>query len=303
MTSPGDVLAGALDWPVEHVSAAVLSPGTPGAGATPTGVSGPVTVGDPHRVFPLASVSKLVTAYTVLIAVSEECFGLDDTVAGVAAATGSPVEGPQDATVRELLAHASGVGFRGRDREKDARVRRIYSSAGFEILADLVTASVGGVGLDFASYVAAAVRDPLGIAPSELVVGGSAGHGFSGSVDALTRLAGEFLSPVLLPEQLWDEALTCQFPELDGVVPGYGRQRPCPWGLGFELHGHKSPHWLPPEMPADVAGHFGQSGTFLWFHRPTGTAAVALTDRDFGDWAKERWDGFNGRLWDALGAS
>lgn len=293
MTGPASVLAGIEDWPVDHAagSAVTTDKGVPGASAVS---------GDIHRLFPLASVSKLVTAYAVLLAVSEECFGLDETVGSVASTTGVPVSGPQDATVRELLAHASGVGFQSRSREKDARVRRIYSSAGFEILADLVDAAVAEVGLDFAGYVDAGIREPLGIDRSELLIEGSAGHGFRGSVSALSRLAGEFLSPALLPDALWSEALRPQFPELDGVVPGYGRQRPCPWGLGVELHGHKSPHWLAPEMPVDVAGHFGQSGTFLWFHRPTGTAAVVLTDRPFGAWAKQRWDGFNGRLWSAL---
>ncbi|WP_297008468.1 serine hydrolase [uncultured Corynebacterium sp.] len=299
MTGPVDVVPSVLaetgGWPVDTVAAAVVRRAADGS----TSVA---TTGGRHRVFALASVSKLVTAYAVLIAVSEGCFTLDDTVGGVAAAGGRPVDGPQDATVRDLLAHASGVGFRDRTREKDAHVRRIYSSAGFEILADLVTVSVSEVGLDFAGYVDAAVRSPLGIPSAELVIGGSAGHGFRGSVGALTRLAVEFLSPTLLPEDLWDEALRPQFPDLDGVVPGYGRQRPCPWGLGVELHGHKSPHWLPPEMPGDVAGHFGQSGTFLWFHRATGTAAVVLTDRAFGDWARRRWDGFNSDLWAALQA-
>lgn len=291
-TGPAGILAGIDDWPVDTAAAVVVRPD----GTT-------VAHGDTTAVFALASVSKLITAHTVLCAVAEGCFELDDTVADVAVESGHDVDGPQDATVRELLAHASGVGFRGRTRERDARTRRIYSSAGFEILADLVSATVGEVDLDFAGYARATVLDPLGIPADQLVIDGSAGHGFRGSVGALTRLAQEFLSPTLLPAGLWDEALTPQFPDLDGVVPGYGRQRPCPWGLGFELHDHKSPHWLSPYMPADVAGHFGQAGTFLWFHRGTGTAAVVLTDRNFGDWAKQRWDGFNGRLWTALTAS
>ena len=87
------------------------------------------------------------------------------------------------------------------------------------------------------------------------------------------------------------------------MVPGYGMQKPCPWGLGFELHGEKSPHWLGEGMPATVAGHFGQSGTFLWIDRSSSKkkAAVVLTDENFGDWAKQRWDGFNQHLWEALG--
>ena len=57
------------------------------------------------------------------------------------------------------------------------------------------------------------------------------------------------------------------FPGLDGFVPGYGRHRPCDWGLGFEIRGHKSPHWTAPSASPETFGHFGQSGTFLWIDR------------------------------------
>ena len=36
-------------------------------------------------------------------------------------------------------------------------------------------------------------------------------------------------------------------------------------------------------------GHFGRSGTFLWVDPDAGVALACLTDRDFGDWAKEAW--------------
>lgn len=271
-------------WPVDTVAAGVLS----GAGTS--------VYGDTGRLFPLASVSKLITAYSVLIAVEEGAFGLDDTVADIGSEYGSSVEGPADATVRELLSHASGVGMQSRQREKPARSRRIYSSAGYEILADLVSAT----GIPFTEYTRAAVCEPLGISAHTVDLSGSAGHGFSASVDTLLVLATEFLSPTLISTQTWDDALSVQYRDLDGIVPGYGRQVPCPWGLGAEAHGTKSPHWMGRTMPQDVTGHFGQSGTFLWFHRPTGRAAVVLTDRDFGPWAKERWDGFNDRLWAEL---
>ena len=39
------------------------------------------------------------------------------------------------------------------------------------------------------------------------------------------------------------EATTVQFPGLDGVLPGFGVQRPNDWGLGFEIRDDKSPHW------------------------------------------------------------
>ncbi|HIW90647.1 MAG TPA: beta-lactamase family protein [Candidatus Corynebacterium avicola] len=281
-----DTLSGVLaevdEWPVGTAGAAVVT-----AGAEP------VLHGDTGRLFALTSVSKLITCYSVLIAVEEGAFELDDTVADIVAEYGTAVEAPQDVTVRELLSHASGVGMNSREQEKPARSRRIYSSAGFDILADLVSST----GIPFFTYVREGLCEPLGI---DLHLSGSAGHGFGARLGDLAVLAGEFLSPTLISEKLWDEALTPQFPDLNGVVPGYGPQRPCPWGLGMELHGEKSPHWLSEDMPADVAGHFGQAGTFLWFHRTTGSAAVALTDRPFGDWAKERWDGFNDRLWAVL---
>lgn len=279
-----EVLSAVDDWPVDNVAAAAFSDGDV------------TTHGDGERLFALASVSKLITAYSVLIAVEEGAFGLDDTVADVAAEYDTPVEGPQDASVRELLSHASGVGMQSRERDKPAGTRRIYSSAGFEILADLISAT----GIPFDEYTREAVCGPLGIADSALELTGSPGHGFSGSLSALTLLAREFLSPTLVSSQIWDEALTPQFPDLDGIVPGYGRQSPCPWGLGFEIHGDKDPHWLGGSMPGNVVGHFGQSGTFLWFHPASGRAGLVLTDRAFGSWAKDVWDDFNDRLWDSL---
>ena len=83
------------------------------------------------------------------------------------------------------------------------------------------------------------------------------------------------------------------------MVPGYGMQKPCPWGLGFEIKGEKSPHWTGDGMPADTVGHFGMAGTYLWV--AGGQACVVLTDREFGDWAKPLWQETNTALWEALG--
>jgi CubicO group peptidase (beta-lactamase class C family) len=80
-----------------------------------------------------------------------------------------------------------------------------------------------------------------------------------------------------------------QFPGLDGVVPGFGRQQPNDWGLGFELRDAKSPHWTGSLNSPGTFGHFGRSGTFLWVDPDAGAALGVLTDRDFGDWASEAW--------------
>ncbi len=80
-----------------------------------------------------------------------------------------------------------------------------------------------------------------------------------------------------------------QFPGLDGVLPGFGVQRPNDWGLGFELRDGKSPHWTGSANSARTFGHFGQSGTFLWVDPAADLALVVLTDRDFGDWTYPLW--------------
>ena len=83
--------------------------------------------------------------------------------------------------------------------------------------------------------------------------------------------------------------MTVQFPGLDGVLPGFGKQTPNDWGLGFELRDAKSPHWTGARNSPRTFGHFGRSGTFLWVDPDAGVALACLTDRNFGDWAKEAW--------------
>ncbi len=258
-------------WPVDNAAAAVIADGKVWR------------IGDTGRVFDLASVTKPIAAWGFLVAVEEGVFGLDQPM------------GPEGATVRHLLAHASGVGFRDREPQRPVGDRRIYSSAGFEILAEGVEKHSG---IAFPEYLRQAVLEPLGMTDTRLH--GSAGHGMSSTVEDLIRFTLEVLEPTLLHETTVAETFTEQFPGLRGVVPGYGMQKSNPWGLGFELHGEKSPHWVGAGMPAEVAGHFGQSGTYLWVHRPSGRGMVALTDRDFGEWAKPLWAETNDAIWAEL---
>ena len=92
------------------------------------------------------------------------------------------------------------------------------------------------------------------------------------------------------------EATTVQFPGLDGVLPSFGRLAPNDWGLTFELRDGKSPHWTGAHNSAGTFGHFGAAGTFLWVDPDAGVACGVLTDREFGDWAKDAWP----RLGDAV---
>jgi CubicO group peptidase (beta-lactamase class C family) len=68
---------------------------------------------------------------------------------------------------------------------------------------------------------------------------------------------------------------------------------PNDWGLAFELRGAKDPHWTGARNSPRTFGHFGRAGTFLWVDPDAAVACGVLTDREFGDWAKEAWPRFS----------
>jgi len=262
----GDQLDQALrlveGWPVDHAAVAVV--GDEGTQAS----FGPV-----DRRFPVASVTKLLTALAVLVAIEEGTVSLAE------------LAGPPGATVAHLLAHASGLSPSEPDRVlAPPGTRRIYSGAGFEVLADHLA---GRSGLAFPDYLGAAVLAPLGLSATSL--DGSPAAGITSTVADLARLAGELLDPRLIDHSTLERATTVAFPGLVGVLPGYGRQEPNDWGLGFELRSHKRPHWTGHRNGPATFGHFGQTGTLLWVDPAARVALVVLTDRSFGPWAVDRW--------------
>jgi CubicO group peptidase (beta-lactamase class C family) len=220
---------------------------------------------------PWASVTKPLTALCVLVAVERGAVTLDEPA------------GPSGSTVRHLLAHASGVA-----PEDDAILsqpgrRRIYSNRGFDLLAEHVAARCG---TPFRDLLQASVLDPLGMADTRLE--GPPSWGARGPLADLVALTRELLAPTLAPKML-AQAVQTAFPGLVGVLPGYGRQDPNDWGLGFEIRDDKSPHWTGRRNSPQTFGHFGRSGTFMWVDPVAGLGCACLTDRAFGDWAIERW--------------
>ncbi|WP_329131700.1 beta-lactamase family protein [Streptomyces sp. NBC_01476] len=256
-------------WPVQNAAAAVVR-----GDGTLAGTYGPV-----ERQFRLASVTKPLAAYAVLVGYEEGVFELDDPA------------GPAGSTVRHLLAHASGLAF---DEHKVVAApgnRRIYSNAGFEVLGETLTKAAG---MPFAEYLRQAVLEPLGMTGTSLP-GSPAADGVSTAAD-LARFATELQAPQLLHPSTVATATSVAYPGLKGVLPGYGHQNPNDWGLGFELRDSKSPHWTGALSSPATFGHFGQSGTFLWVDPAAAAALVVLTDRDFGEWALPQWP----RLTDAV---
>lgn len=264
----GTGLEGIEHWPGQHRAAGWVSRDARSEVA-----------GEVDHVFVLASVTKVLTAVAVLVAVEEETLALDEPA------------GPPGSTVRLLLCHASGLPFDGDVPISPPGQRRIYGNTAFEVLGELLTERAG---LPVADYLREAVLVPLGMTSTTLP--GSPAHSARSTLGDLLRLAGELLAPgrVLAPATL-AEATRPQLPELAGVLPGFGRFDPNPWGLGVELHGTKAPHWMPPGASPETFGHFGQSGAFLWVDPVTGVACAGLADVAFGPWATDAWP--------ALGAS
>ena len=256
-----DVVA---DWPVPTVAAAVVGP---------SGVQ--ARHGDVDRSFALASVTKPLVARAAQVAVEEGVVDLDTPA------------GPQGSTVRHLLAHTSGLAMTSDDVIAAPGARRVYSNTGFRVLAETIERESD---IAFSDYLREAVFAPLGMDASTLVDGAAAaGYGGRSTVGDLCAFVGDLLRPRLVSAEFHAEATAVQFPGLNGVLPGFGAQRPNDWGLGVEIRDGKSPHWTGATNSPATYGHFGQSGTFVWVDPAADLALVVLTDRDFGEWTYDVW--------------
>lgn len=71
-----------------------------------------------------------------------------------------------------------------------------------------------------------------------------------------------------LPADLRAAAISDQTGGLKGGFTGYMEWQPCPWGLGAELLGNKSPHMVPATTSPASFGHSGYSGALAWADPP-----------------------------------
>ncbi len=262
------------DWETGFAAAGVVRAGSVVA-----------THGDTTRVVRVASITKLLTAWAALLAVEEGATSLD-----------APL-GPPGSTLRHLLCHAGGYGFDTDEVLATPGTRRIYSNTGYELIGEHVGTSTG---IAIAEYLDEGVLQPLGMRSTTLR--GSPAKDLWSNVDDLLRFAAETRAPRLLHRSTVDEALAPCFEHLDGVLPGWGPQRPCWWGLGPELRGDKAPHWAGATAPPTTYGHFGGSGTFLWVDPVADLTCVVLTDREFGEWSVEAWPPFSDAVRAEFGA-
>ncbi len=266
----GSALEAIAAWPATTVAAGWRQ----GDGAT-------TSAGPTSAPFPLASVTKPLFALAVLVAVEEGSVDLEMPA------------GPPGSTVAHLLSHSSGLApeATGPITAGGPGTKRIYSNHGFEVLGQLIEQTTG---IPAPIYLAEGVLQPLGMANTALT--GSPAHGATSTVEDLLIFGRELLRPTLITPPTLARATSPYLPALDGVLPGFGRQQPNPWGLGFEIRGSKKPHWTGTTNSAQTFGHFGRSGTFIWVDPEVDGCCVVLTDEPFGPWAAQAWPPLSDRI-------
>jgi CubicO group peptidase (beta-lactamase class C family) len=270
-----------LEWPVERGGTAVVLPDRVETAWRPGS-------GEDDK-FAVASVTKLLTTMAALVAVESGRVDLDEPVSVGRWAS----DGDEPSTLRHLLAHASGLPQES-GRRRPQGTRRIYSNLGFRALAEAVSDAVG---VAFPSWLDSSVLRPLELGATRFRtrqgIENDPAAGVATTLADLVRLARCLLArgEPLVSATLFAEATSVQFPGLAGLLPGVGRFDPLDWGLGFELHDRKQPHWMGGRRSPAAFGHFGASGCFLWVDPVVPVAAVAVTDRPFDDdrWAMAAW--------------
>lgn len=263
-------------WPADVWSCAVIHGHT----------SAVETRGDTARVQRIASVSKPIAAWAVLVAVEEGAVALDDPV------------GQSGCTLGHLLCHVGGYPFEGAQPVGKPGAKRIYSNTGYDMVAAHLEAATG---IEFAAYLNEAVFAPLQMTSSTLQ--GSCAKDVFSCVRDLVSFVGEMRMPRLISRDTWLSAVTPHFAEVSGIVPGIGPADPCPWGLGPEIRGHKSPHWTGAGNSAATFGHFGGIGTFMWVDPVADVACVMLSETEFDRWGLEYWPAFSDAVLAGLGRS
>jgi CubicO group peptidase (beta-lactamase class C family) len=224
--------------------------------------------GDLEDVRPWASVSKMAVGLAFGVECDWDMHEYSETV------------GPRGANIANLLSHSSGLGLEEVDPFVDVGTKRIYSNVGIDYVVDAIMQD--GTPQSWLNH---RVFSGLGMDSTSLQ--GRPSSGVEGSTNDLATLAIAWLVPEVISRETRDRIIKPYMPELNGIVPGFGRFSPCPWGLGPEVRGHKE-HWMG-DWPATSFGHFGQSGALMLLNADEGIGVVATSTEPFGGWAVELW--------------
>ena len=225
-------------------------------------------VGDLNEARPWTSVSKMAVSLAFGVEVDWDLHEFTETL------------GPRGATLANLLSHTSGLGLEDGDPVVAVGSKRVYSNLGID---HAVQAIIGEN--TAANWLDGRVFEPFGMETSRLE--GRPSSGVVGSTNDLVRLGVAWLRPDGVARETRDRLIAPYLADLDGVVPGFGRFTPCPWGLGPEVRGAKR-HWMG-DWPETSFGHFGQSGALMLLNVEERLGLVATSSEPFGPWAVALW--------------
>lgn len=231
--------------------------------------------------FAFASVTKPLVAWSAAVAYERALLDLDALV-------GPHLPG---ATVRHLLAHASGAAPNDDSVLAAPGTKRIYSNRGIELLGQVLEQATG---YQLDRWVELSVLEPLGLA--SILIPGSPAHSGMGNAVDLAAFTRELAAPTLVSADTAKLFTSVAFPGLSGVLPGYGKQNPCDFALGFEVYDAKQPHWLSSAQSMQTFGHFGQAGSFIWVDPATGRSAAFLGAKPFSQIHKRLWPLLNQQI-------
>jgi CubicO group peptidase (beta-lactamase class C family) len=217
---------------------------------------------------PWASVSKMAVAMAFGVEIDWDLHQFDESA------------GPRGATIANLLSHTGGLGLEEGDPVVPVGTKRVYSNYGV----DVAVKAIVGDG-DPATWLDARIFHPLGMSSTWLE--GRPAADVVGSTDDLVTLGVAWLRPDVVAKTTRDRLITPYLAGLDGIVPGFGRFAPCPWGLGPEVRGEKR-HWMG-DWPPESFGHFGQSGAMMLLNADEQIGVVATSTEPFGPWAAALW--------------
>lgn len=264
--------------------------------------TGSATPKDLERPFKWMSVTKFLVATAFWV---QSLPSAGSTVMPLDLAVGPPA--PPGVRLVDLLAHCSGLPFDAPadnmgirfgianpdERAIEPFTKRVYSNYNFELAGAFAESRLG---VPWNDWVGRVITGPLGMNGTKL--SDSPAWGAVGPIVDLARLAAEMLSPSRsgLAAADIDRFSAPVHPGLRGVLPGYGHQKDNLWGAGVEIHGAKTPHYLPESFPPEVIGHFGQSGSFIWVDREAGAAGVFLGAEPFGPVHKALWPRLNAEI-------
>ncbi|QPK94370.1 beta-lactamase family protein [Actinomyces sp. zg-332] len=248
-----------------------------------TGKLGEVTYsfGDTKKEFPLASVTKLFTTYLTLIQVNKNLLTLEDRLL------------PNNATVADLLAHTSGLAFDKYEFIHNLREYRQYSNIGMEIIGEYLTDITG---IEYEELLIKEIVEPLDLDCFVFKDEKKPSKDGWATLKDLRKFAQELLNPTLIPRKLLEKACT-QYLFLPGIYLNTMLEiDDHAWGLGFELKGSKTNHWMGNLSSKRSFGHFGSAGSYLFIDLDKQTYNIFLGEKKYNIEHRQKWNKLNDEL-------